>query len=255
MGSLTRQRITSKALRIIYKFGPKFVLSPNLSRFVLNYIDPYLYIDHWSSQPFNGQNVRYRQIMLISEFLKPTVAIETGTYLGTSTPALANLVSTKTFTIELDKEFAQKSKSRFEKKFKPLNINVMQGDSAVLIEKILNKLNPDFEVILAYFDAHWESEIPIQKELLAISSWGGSWIAIIDDFRVPDDDSYGFDRYGSTVVDKTIIPFIEGIQILVPRSSAIKETGAKKGTAYVFSPLFCNFNLENQFPQLRKITR
>jgi len=249
----TRQRITSKAFRVIFKLGPKFVLGPNLSRFVLNYIDPYIYIDRWSSQPFNGQSARYRQIVLISEFFKPTVAIETGTYLGTSTPALANLVSRETFTIEFVRKFAEKSKKRFENKFGSLNINLLHGDSAFLMKEILGKLSPGSDSILAYLDAHWEAEIPTRNELLQLVNWGGSWVAVIDDFEVPGDASYGFDKYGDLVVDKSMIPLVENIQVLVPRSTAEKESGAKKGTAYVFGQSFSNLNLEVEFPELRRI--
>jgi len=247
-------KYASRGLSIIFRFGPKFKMGKNLGRFLLNYVDPYLYIDRWSTQPFNGQNSRYRQLVLISEFFKPSVAIETGTYLGTSTPALAGLVSERTFTIEFVKRLALKSNQRFKLKFEKLNIKVIQGDSAKLIREILQELDPTRVKILAYLDAHWEKVIPTNKELLELAAWGGQWVAVIDDFKVPGDDSYGFDRYGNLAVDKSIIPSIEGIQILVPKSPADKETGAKKGTAYVFSPSFGNLDLEVEFPELRRIT-
>ena len=233
--------------------GPKFVLGPNLSRFVLNYINPYIYIDRWSSQPFNGQNSRYRQIVLISEFFKPTVAIETGTYLGTSTPALAKLVSRQTYTIEFVKSFAEKSKKRFNSRFNSLNITLLQGDSALLMKGILGELDPDTEGVLAYLDAHWEKEIPTKNELTALASWGGNWVAIIDDFKVPGDPSYGFDQYGEIAVDLTLIPNSQGIQIFVPKISAETETGAKKGTAYVFGSRYTDLELVDKFPDPRKI--
>jgi predicted O-methyltransferase YrrM len=249
----TRQKIISKTFRIIHKVGPKFVLGPNLSTFVLNYIDPYIYIDRWSSQPFNGQNSRYRQIVLISEFFKPTVAIETGTYLGTSTPALAKLVSRQAYTIEFVEGFAEKSKKRFNSKFNSLNITLLQGDSALLMKGILDKLDPDADGVLAYLDAHWQKEIPTRNELTALASWGGNWVAIIDDFKVPGDPSYGYDQYGEIAVDLTLIPNSQDIQVLVPKLTAETETGAKKGTAYVFGSIYKNIELVNEFPDLRKI--
>lgn len=101
----------------------------------------------------------------------------------------------------------------------------------MLMKGILDKLDPDTEGVLAYLDAHWVKEIPARNELTALASWGGNWVAIIDDFKVPGDPSYGFDQYGEIAVDLTLIPDSLGIQIFVPKISAETETGANKGTA------------------------
>jgi len=248
-------KAVSTALGIIFRFGPKFRIGGNFGRFVLNYLDQYLWMDKWSAQPFNGQAERYRQIILVAEFLKPTVAIETGTYLGTSTPALASLVTGQTFTIEFSEKLANKSRARFESRFSNLNINLIKGDSASSIALILKTLNPKDESILAYLDAHWEKDIPTKRELLELVNWGGSWVAVIDDFQVPGDATYGFDKYGDLVVDQSLIPWSHGVHVLVPQKSANTETGARKGTAYVFSASFSGKDLSTYFPGLRNITQ
>ena len=54
-------------------------------------------------------------------------------------------------------------------------------------------------------------------------------------------------------MDLTLIPNSHGIQIFVPKISAETETGAKKGTAYVFGSRYTNLELVDKFPDLRKI--
>jgi len=58
----------------------------------------------WWSQPFNGQLKRFSNLVEISGKFKPQIAIETGTFYGTSTLALSSHVSDKTFTIEINPE-------------------------------------------------------------------------------------------------------------------------------------------------------
>lgn len=247
------QKIVNRFIWLLVAILPKTFLPSNLSKFILNYIDPPIYMSSWFIQPFNGRAARYRQLIKISETLKPTIAIETGTYLGTSTPILASLVSGKTYTIEYVNKFAEKAKKRFESQFSSFPIELIIGDSGKQINKILKNLDPQVEIILAYLDAHWEKDFPTTTELTELISWGENWIAVIDDFKVPGDDSYGFDKYGEQIVDKSLIPEKEGVLTFVPAASGILETGARRGTAYVFGPAFKQLNFAHEFPDLRRI--
>lgn len=247
------QRLINRVLWVLVRILPKTTLPSNLSRFILNYIDPLIYMNGWFLQPFNGQTMRYRQIVNISEKLKPTVAIETGTYLGSSTPILSSLVSGKTFTIEYVQKFAEKAQERFVSHFPAFSIELIVGDSGTQIHHVLQKLDPASEVLLAYLDAHWEKEIPTTKELTELIAWGENWIAVIDDFKVPGDDSYGFDKYDENTVDRSMIPDVAGIRSFVPKKTAEAETGARRGTAYVFGPAFNGLDFAKEFPELRSI--
>ena len=140
-------------------------------------------MDSWFNQPFNGQAVRYRQIIKISEKFKPTVAIETGTFLGASTPILATLVSGKTYTVEFVNEFAEKARKRFETLFPKFSIELIIGDSAKQIKKILQNLDSKEEVVLAYLDAHWEEHIPTSQELSELISWGVNGLPLLMIFK------------------------------------------------------------------------
>jgi hypothetical protein len=243
-------RIAPKIFNAVFRFGPKFYFGREFSTFLLRYIDPYLYMSKWFSRPFNGQVLRHNQIQQIANVFKPDVAIETGTFLGTSTPYLSTMVSGKTYTIEFINKYAKKARMRFEGEFQNFKITLIEGNSVNEIQKLLKTI-PSTLTILAYLDAHWEKELPTAQELNELLAWGGNWIAVIDDFKVPGDDSYGFDRYGELVVDQSLIP--KGLRFMVPNQSAKFESGARKGTAYVFGPAYEDTNLAEFFRSLREI--
>jgi hypothetical protein len=207
-------------------------------------------MNKWFSRPFNGQVSRHKQIQQISNIVKPDVAIETGTFLGTSTPYLSTMVSGDTYTIEFVAKYAKKARMRFENEFENLGITLLEGNSVEKIQVLLKTI-PSTSTILAYLDAHWEKELPTAQELNELLRWGNNWVAVIDDFKVPGDDSYGFDQYGELVVDQSLIP--QGVRLMVPNQSAKFESGARKGTAYVFGPAYRNKNLIKDFPDLREV--
>ncbi len=243
-------RFFSRVFNSLFRFGPKFYFGKELSIFILHYIDPYIYMNKWFSRPFNGQVSRHKQIQQISNIVKPDVAIETGTFLGTSTPYLSTMVSGDTYTIEFVAKYAKKARMRFENEFENLGITLLEGNSVEKIQVLLKTI-PSTSTILAYLDAHWEKELPTAQELNELLRWGNNWVAVIDDFKVPGDDSYGFDQYGELVVDQSLIP--QGVRLMVPNQSAKFESGARKGTAYVFGPAYRNKNLIKDFPDLREV--
>jgi len=234
--NLRMSRISQSLLQRLRKYIPsKLRLGFNFSELVLDHIEPYIYIDSWYVKPFNGQVKRMLQIASIAEAYKATHLIETGTFLGSSTVYLSGMVTQKTYTIEVDKTTAAKARKRFELNNSGLDIELIVGDSAIEIAKVLKRIPNSNNKILAYLDAHWLEAIPTKNELLALQNWGGDWIAIIDDFKVEDDLGYGFDSYGETEIGVEIVPQIKGLQVWVPKVSSNLETGAKRGTGYIFT--------------------
>jgi hypothetical protein len=214
---------------------PKFVFGVGFSEALLDHIAPSVYFDKWMIQPFNGQAVRWSTISAISRSFEPSVAIETGTYLGSSTPYISSLPSGKTYTIEINEESLKKTTRRFRENHSERDIELILGDSAQEIRKVLGGLDPGSARVIAYLDAHWLDAIPTTDELLALVEWGGAWVAIIDDFKVPHDTGYGFDHYGKITIGAEIVPTNCGISIFVPGVPSIRETNAKRGTGYLFN--------------------
>lgn len=232
---------------------PKFDFGSGFSEALLDHIAPSVYFDKWMIQPFNGQAVRWNTISAISRSFEPNVAIETGTYLGSSTPYISSLASGKTYSIEINEESFKKTTRRFRENHSERDIKLILGDSAQKISEVLSELDPVSTRVIAYLDAHWLDAIPTAEELLALVAWGGAWVAIIDDFKVPHDAGYGFDHYGNTTIGADIVPTKCGISIFVPSVPSTRETNAKRGTGYLFNEKSKLIIQPDDFPDLMRV--
>ncbi|HCB22834.1 hypothetical protein A3H81_01610 [Candidatus Daviesbacteria bacterium RIFCSPLOWO2_02_FULL_38_18] len=100
---------------------------------------------------------------------KLPILIETGTYLGTTVNANKNIFS-RIYSIELDKKLYNRAKNKF-KKFK--NIEIIHGDSSVILPKMIQKIT---KPCLFWLDAHYSKgittkgakETPVWEELASI---------------------------------------------------------------------------------------
>ena len=144
---------------------PKFFFGPLFSDFLLDHIKPHIYFDRWHIQPFNGQAQRMSTISKICRDFSPNVGIETGTYLGSSTPYLAAMVSEEMYTIEIDPSVGARADERFKKNHPNSQIHLQIGDSISEIVKILGKVDPKSKRVVAYLDAHWYEAVPTTKEI------------------------------------------------------------------------------------------
>lgn len=205
----------------------------SVSQKIIKHLAIESYLDFWHVRPMNGQKNRLRAIYYLASILKPTHAIETGAYVGTTTQYLTSMVGEKTFSIEINKNFLDISKKRLKNEIDSGVLELILGDSKIEIKKILKILDPEKHRILVYLDAHWLDYVPLKEEIQSLLDWGGVFIAIIDDFKVPSDIGYGFDRYKNTQIDISQIPKSEKISVWIPSEPAFFESGAKRGTAYL----------------------
>jgi len=207
--------------------------SKRFSRWVLPFIRPEVYLDVWLVRPMNGQKNRLRTAFLLSEILAPTHAIETGGYLGTTTQYLSSMAREKTFSIEINEQFIQIARKRLRDEITNGVIEFVHGDSSDELPKILDGLNPLNTRVFAYLDAHWLDYFPLHKEISSLLNWGGLFVAIVDDFRIPDDSGYGYDSYPTSDIDISHIPKFGSFTVWVPLDDSILESGARRGTAYL----------------------
>ena len=138
-------------------------------------------------------------------------------------------------TIEIDSLSASDARQRFLENYPQLPIKLIQGDSAEEIMKLLKTIDSNQNSVLAYLDAHWLDAIPTALEIEALGNWNGPWVAVIDDFYNPNDASYGFDKYGEIVIGAELLPEIHGMEIWVSNLPSTQESGARRGTGYVFN--------------------
>lgn len=213
----------------------KIQLSPRISDLLVPFLRKESYLDSWVVRPMNGQRNRLRTSVLLSELFKPDYAIESGSYLGTTTQYLSVLALRKTYSIEINKDFSTVAKSRLRDDITRDRVQIIDGNSAIQLPIILKGIDPMTSSVLAYLDAHWLEHIPLFEEIQSLLDWGGEFIAIIDDFYIPGDLGYGFDQYEKHRVDISHIPESEKISVWIPSENSAFESGARRGTGYVIS--------------------
>jgi hypothetical protein len=226
----------------LLKMLPKSKLGMAWSSYWLQRIDERSIFALWWILPFNGQAFRMRNFFVISDAFKPNVGIETGTFLGTTSYLFLGIPSIREFyTIESSEEYFEKARDRWAINWEKnlVKYEFIHGDSSKKISKLLESFDPESDRLLIYLDAHWEKFVPTRLELEALASWNGSWIALIDDFKVnslvPSEVSYGYDSYAGSTIDFSLISGLDNCKLFVPRTPADRETGWRRGTGYVFS--------------------
>ena len=192
------------------------------------------YFDLWFSQPLNCQYKRLEFFFNLLRIVKPTVLIETGTYLGSSTILFAQFVN-KIYTIESQQKYFDLSQKRFLN-LKLTNVEGILGNSESSLELILKEISPDSkQILVAYLDAHWYEQIPTTQELSQLDEWGGPFIALIDDFKVEDDSGYNYDEYDSVTVGLNLIPKSKELLLFYPNIQSKLEGGARRGLGIVLN--------------------
>lgn len=86
---------------------------------------------------------------------------------------------------------------------------------------------------LAYLDAHWEENVPLNAEVdCLLSSWRDVLI-VIDDFHVPDEPGYANDIYDGVPLSLDELSLPGGVTVAFPAVAAIEETGSRRGTVFL----------------------
>jgi hypothetical protein len=177
--------------------------------------------------PFNGQEFRMRIFRELHRTYGFDTLFETGAYRGSTAEFLARETGAMVRTVEAEPWSYGYCRARF---FLQPHISIEFGDSRKFLKRIdRGRGSPSF----FYLDAHWGDDLPLRDELDQILTRWDDPIIMIDDFRVPGDEHYGFDDYGK---DKALAldyidPAIEKFRLRVffPAVRGIEESGARRG--------------------------
>jgi len=120
--------------------------------------------------------------------------IETGTYLGDTSGYLAETSGLPVYSSEINRILHSLAKMRL-KDMK--NVCLIHSDSRKFIEEISRDPEIVRKECFFYLDAHWGKDCPLVEEISLIASCWEKFVMMIDDFQVPGDDGYGYDRYGA----------------------------------------------------------
>lgn len=194
--------------------------------------------------PFNGQQVRRQIFWEILELASPKAIVETGTYRGTTAEFLAS-AGMPLFTVELDPRFHAYSALRLRAL---KNVRLKLGDSRPFLRELSQDPVVPRDGVFFYLDAHWYQELPLAEELKAILSHWRSSIVMIDDFAVPGDDTYGFDRHSSGLcldIDYLESSISRRLDLFFPLAPSHQETGARRGCVVLGSDAQATAILKN----------
>jgi predicted O-methyltransferase YrrM len=142
---------------------------------------------------FNGDHLILEEFKKLIKNFNIKYIIETGTFEGDTTMALA-CIAQHVHTIEISDQYLAKAKE----KLKDLaNIYFYKGSSPEVLNEILRGAENN---ILFFLDAHWNSYNPLIDELKVIHKHGLKPVIAIHDFKVPG-KPFGFDSYGGQDYD------------------------------------------------------
>jgi hypothetical protein len=176
----------------------------------------------------NGQTSRLEVTRQLLFTLNIERIIETGTYRGTTTEWFAQF-GLPVETVELNERFFAFSRarlSRFE------NVTVIRRSSVPFLKEKLADAKSLSVPTLFYLDSHWNDHLPLREELELIFNNYSDATVLIDDFKVPDDDGYGFDDYGkgkALTLDYVSQASTPKLFCFFPRTPSNQETGFRRG--------------------------
>lgn len=177
-------------------------------------------------QPFAGQWARRRAIELLVARLAPDGIVETGTFLGLTTRALARL-GVPVYSVEVQPAYHHLAKLALRG---AREVTLVCGDSAAALEWL--RARGTVRRPLAYLDAHWFEPLPLPREVACLLEGWDDVLVVVDDCRVPDDPGYGYDSYGGVPIAAEELP-LDGALVAYPALPARREGGARRGTLYL----------------------
>src|SRR5262249_5410929 len=141
---------------------------------------------------FNGQKKRARVFSRVDRKIPFENYVETGTFLGMTTDFLARRAKAHdahVYSCEIDSRYhaiANRTVGDLP------NVSLQQANSVDFLRELSPKLVTAMNFV--YLDAHWNDYLPLRDELLILRGWQNS-VVLIDDFKVPSDPRFGWDRY------------------------------------------------------------
>jgi hypothetical protein len=221
------QRILKKILKKLFIFSG---LDERISKLEKSLIYEYDEKEFdWNNNSLNGQKYRKQIITEILANNKFDVIVETGTEYGLTTKFFSQF-SDKIISIEKSIPIYTIAKKNLANQ---KNIKLVHNDSKDL-DKILVKnginLNTQNKIFF-YLDAHSDDDYPLVDEIKYIFQNYKSFILLIDDFQVPNDNGYGYDSYLGKKLNINFIKklFTNKEHIFFPNIPSIKETGRLRG--------------------------
>ena len=182
----------------------------------------------------NGQQKRKQIVELICQSFRPQLAVETGTFFGSTTGYLATTLKVPVISCELRERYHHVARRLLREM---TNVELRLQDSRSFLGDLAAVSTITNQRTLFYLDAHWYDDLPLCDELDMIAGHWQEFVAVIDDFEVPDVPDYGYDDYGAgRRLDLSLIESClkqHALRAFFPRVPAQEETGQRRGYCVV----------------------
>src|SRR5205823_6622046 len=124
---------------------------------------------------------------------RPQLAVETGTYFGSTAGYLATKLEVPVISSELRERYHHIARRLLRE---IPNLDLRRQDSRSMLRELAVNSATTEQRTFFYLDAHWYDDLPLADELGIIARHWPQFVAIIDDFEVPGAPDYGYDDYG-----------------------------------------------------------
>ena len=195
----------------------------------------------WSGKTnmFFGMNHDFMRSCIILKLLEALAVdafVETGTHQGRTCFLIASQTNLPIFSSEVSQKYMRVARVFLKCFGSRVRLTLM--DSVHFLNGLLS--HKRFRRPLFYLDAHWYSKLPLIEELHTILRYVDSFIIVIDDFRVPADSHFGFDRYGKTVLEWQLIQEVlvdsgRSMAAYFPAYPSSLEVGDRRGWILIAS--------------------
>lgn len=184
---------------------------------------------------FNREYIRASVVLNVVRELGFDAILETGTHLGATSLLLGAQTELPIYTCEVHPKYYRRSKLLLL----PFGgrIRTHLSDSRDFLTRVLGELGP--ANVFIYLDAHWYEDLPLLGELEIIERLTRECAVLIDDFRVPGDDGYGYDQYAAGNLQLSLVQgFLEKsrLQPFFPLYDSHLETAKRRGWILLATP-------------------
>jgi len=185
----------------------------------------------------NGQHRRKEVVEELFEKLDLEQVLETGTYLGATTGYFASTFGVPVESSELiprNHHFSRRSLRNLP------NVTLHLQDSRSFLAAMADQPSRTSKRTFFYLDAHWYEDLPLEDEVHLIAEHWDEYVALIDDFQVPDDSGYSYDDYGDGKA--LTLDYLHravtrhDLRVYFPVAGSADETGRKRGYCVVAPP-------------------
>lgn len=183
--------------------------------------------------PLNEQRLRRKVVDALLTRLPFGFLVETGTFVGNTTAYLAGhaaRLGARLDSCDTNEFFLNFAAGRLRDQ---PGVHLHLQESGEMLPALSETIGDALAFVYLdahYFDAAFDEDVPIKRELAVVGAWPRA-VVLIDDFRVPGDPSFEYDDYGAagSLCLEFLAAELAGYRVFFPAHRAGAEGGMPRG--------------------------